>query len=73
VSRETSELMHYVSLLLAGFNLDYNDFSLLEQKHISYGLNRLKAKNKEKEAEMYLKFFKKGFESVCKTIAKKGI
>jgi len=63
--------MHYISLINAGFYLDYNDFGLLEQKYITYGLNKMKAKNKEKETELWAKFFKKGFEAVCKTIAKR--
>ena len=58
--------MHYVSLLNSGFSLDYNDFTLLEQKYISYGLNLMRNQNKKKSDEWWAKFFNKGFNSIGK-------
>lgn len=73
ISRETAEIMHYVSLLNAGFSLDYNDFSLTEQQAITYAFQKLKGKKEKEENKAWIKFFKGGFEAVCKTIAKKKL
>ena len=61
--------MHYVSLLEAGFRIDYNDFGLAEQQTIIYAFHKLRSKNKEEESKAWVKFFKGGFEAVCKTIS----
>ncbi len=62
--------MHYAGLLQAGFKLDYNDFTILEQKYITYAYNKIKYSNKDKEIKLWADFFKKGFEAVCKQISR---
>lgn len=51
--------------------LDYNDFTIEEQQLINYTVEEFKNKDKQGDLKLWTKFLRKGFNSVCKTIAKK--
>ena len=51
--------------------IDYNELTIGEQQLIIYASDSLRAKEKGDEMKLWTKFFKKGFEAVCKTVAKK--
>ena len=51
--------------------IDYNELTLEEQLLIIYTSNLIKSEELKARTTMWTKFLKKGFEAVCKTIAKK--
>jgi hypothetical protein len=70
ISDDVWEIIHCARCLIAGFNLDFNEFTLAEQDMILYTVNGIKNKQKEEDIKGWMKFLTKGFNSVCKTIAK---
>lgn len=50
--------------------MDFNDFSLEEQILINHIVLKIKNKQESERSKEWAKFFKAGFEAVCKTISK---